>query len=845
MSAEETVLAGGSGVDSPNPYELAAGTDIGAYRLMQPLPKDAQGGMGEVWIAERRDHYRKKVALKFVRVGVGRDPNEAVARFEEEREILGRLNHPHIAQIFDGGVYKGRPWFAMEFVEGEPITRFCDSNSLDTRTRLRIFRQVCDAIVHAHRTGIIHRDLKPANILVTMDAAGTPQSKVIDFGIAKAMSGRIVDRPFQTAFHEPIGTYEYMSPEQTDPGRYVLDFRTDVYSLGIVLYEILVGARPFDLERRAHEEKVRIIREEDPPTPSLRLSTMSARDPDLARRVSRARREQVENLIGRLRGELEWIPLKAIQKDRDRRYRDVVELAQDVDNYMLGHALVAAPESAAYRLRKLARRNRALVAGTAAVLAALVLGLGLATWQWGEAVRERDRADAEARESAALLDAVASSMNSTDPWELDADPSVAGAMRRLLESIDRPSGAALGPEASFRLRMIAGKVLASATDPAAARLGVGTMRAALDSGEAASFAPGRERLADLANLVSRSAELGMLDGPSDPLVQRLQAMNRRLQGDRPLPDSALAMAAVLQEADPVAALASLDAALGTDDGEGEALEPVDRARLQTIRSNMLARLRRPADAIEAARDAMASIEAVFPAGSAPRAFADNMLGSALFSAGDYVAAEPHVERAATAYAALLGPACPNALQCRWNLASIASRTGRPDRAREINDAVIETARAADDPRLMPTLGMALALRGRMARDAARFDEALAAYEECLVVRLRFTDRSSPWIGGTLDDIALTELRAGRCDRAAPRSSEALAVFRAALPETNPVVGHSARVGARIALCLGRPAEARRLADLSERSQPSLPEGHADRRDHAELLAAIEAADVAP
>jgi eukaryotic-like serine/threonine-protein kinase len=351
---------------APRPITEGPDTRIGPYRLREKI---GEGGMGVVYLAEQVKPVRRRVALKIIKPGM--DTEQVVARFEAERQALALMDHPSIARVFDAGATDtGRPYFVMELVKGVPITDYCDTVHLTPKQRLELFIPVCQAIQHAHQKGIIHRDVKPSNVLVTMQD-GKPVPKVIDFGIAKAVEQRLTERSLYTQHGTIMGTLEYMSPEQAEMSAMDVDTRTDVYALGVLLYELLTGSTPLErsrLRQAGYEEILRRIREEEPPKPSTRLSESRERLPSVAAQ----RRTEPARLTKLVRGELDWIVMKAIEKDRTRRYETANGFARDIERYLEGDPVEAGPPSASYRLRKFARKHRAalVTAGSFALLLA-------------------------------------------------------------------------------------------------------------------------------------------------------------------------------------------------------------------------------------------------------------------------------------------------------------------------------------------------------------------------------------------------------------------------------------------------------------------------------------------
>jgi eukaryotic-like serine/threonine-protein kinase len=377
-SQAPTATSGSAGA----PFE-----QIGPYRLLQKI---GEGGMGEVWLAEQTEPVRRKVALKLIKAGM--DTKQVVARFEAERQALALMDHPAIAKVYEAGeTPRGLPYFAMEHIAGEPITRYCDGHRLGTVERLKLFGLVCEGVQHAHQKGVIHRDLKPSNVLVAIQD-GKPVPKIIDFGVAKATAQRLTERTMFTELGMLVGTPEYMSPEQAEMTGLNVDTRTDVYALGVILYELLTGALPFEpkeLRAAGYDEIRRRIREVDPPRPSTRVSTMGEASTESAHN----RGSEPGKLAGQLRGDLDWIVMKSLEKDRTRRYGSPNELAADLIRHLEHEPVLAGPPSTWYRSRKFVRRHRFGVAVASLAVAGLgAFGVTMAV-QAKTIARERDRAE--------------------------------------------------------------------------------------------------------------------------------------------------------------------------------------------------------------------------------------------------------------------------------------------------------------------------------------------------------------------------------------------------------------------------------------------------------------------
>ncbi len=361
------------------------GTMIGPYKLMEQI---GEGGFGLVYVADQQSPIRRRVALKIIKPGM--ESREVLTRFEAERQAIALMDHPNIARVFDAGVTESaQPYFVMELVRGVPLTEYCDSHQLDISERLKLFVDICNSVQHAHQKGIIHRDLKPSNILVTLQD-GKPLVKVIDFGVAKAIGQSLTIKTMYTRFASMVGTPAYMSPEQAGMSTGDIDTRSDIYSLGVLLYELLTGTTPFDSERlqsAGFDELRRIIREEEPHRPSTRLTTLNNQ---LATTIAANRNVDAAKLAASMKRDLDWIVMKALDKDRNRRYATAGSMAEDVSRFLVHQPVIACPPSTWYRFTKFARRNKVAITTASSVTTALLLGTIVSVWQAQVAIGERD-----------------------------------------------------------------------------------------------------------------------------------------------------------------------------------------------------------------------------------------------------------------------------------------------------------------------------------------------------------------------------------------------------------------------------------------------------------------------
>ena len=673
------MMRGGSSAAGDPPRE------IGPYRLLEEL---GEGGFGVVYLAERREPMVQRVALKILKAGM--DSRNVVARFEQERQALALMDHPNIARVFDAGqTEQGRPYFVMEYVRGEPINAYCDKRRLTIRARLELFSQVCDAVQHAHNKGVIHRDLKPSNILVVEAEDGRGRPVIIDFGVAKAIASRLTDMTLHTEQGVLIGTPEYMRPEQAELKESSIDTRSDVYALGVILYELLTGALPFDpkvLRAQGFWEIHKTIREIDPPRPSTRLDSLG----ESANQAAQARGIERGELTTTLRNELEWIPLKAMRKSRDERYRSAAELGDDIANYLANRPLIAGPEAAGYKLRKFIKRHRASVA--AAGIMAVLLVIGAAGTAWG-LVRALD-AESSERQARLLADkerAVAIEERNQAALARDRAVRVSQFLQTLLEG----AGPVVAGERDTR-------VLKEVLDAAAARIARGELR----------DAPAAEL--DLRLTIGGVyLDLSEFDGAA-AMIEPTEALTRP-DGQ---PDDARAL---IQRARSLNARARL----ASTAGKLENAEPLARQSLE------LARM-----AVASAQSSGESTE-MLAAARASTADSLTQLGLIVRSTGQPRDAEPLLREALEARRKAAKGDDLLVVGAMENLANVLNQLDRASEAEPLfRDALAMSRRMypGDHLYVAGTLGN----MGSQLAEAGKFDEALPMLKECLDMTRRLS-----------------------------------------------------------------------------------------------------------
>ena len=810
----------GAHIPSENPGTIIAGR----YKLLEEI---GEGGMGTVWVAEQSQPVKRKVALKLIKAGM--DSKSVLARFEAERQALAVMDHPNIAKVLDGGLTEtGRPFFVMEYVKGIPITEYCDATRLSIPERLQLFAQVCSAVQHAHQKGIIHRDLKPSNILVA-PYDDKPVPKVIDFGLAKAMHQSLTERTLHTAHETVLGTPLYMSPEQAQLNNLDVDTRSDIYSLGVLLYELLTGSTPMEKKRfkeAAWEEMKRLIREEEPPRPSMRLSSSQAL-PSLAA----GRHSEPARLTKLVRGELDWIVMKALEKDRTRRYETANGFALDIQRYLAGEPVLAAPPSTRYRLSKFARKHGAGLATAAALALLLVAGVAVSSWQAVRATKaevaaraaaqdalqaQRAEADRAEGERLAKLDAVAKKTDAENQQRrAEVGEKLAG--ERLVQvEAEKKKAEQEKQIAQAVMNFLQNKLLAQTDTRAQAD-------ALLEAGASSSGAKLNPTIRELLDRAAKELAPGNIEQsfPKQPLVQAeiLGTVGRTYQGigEYPLALDFLERAAALCRQHlgaetPETLIATgylatayrdagkLDLALllfeETLKLQKAKLGPQHPETLNTMGN--LAEAYRNAGKLDLALPLLEETLKLQKAMLGPdhplTLNSMNNLALAYHAAGKLEAALPLFEETLKLEIAKLGPDHPNKLSVMNNLAGACHDAGKLDLALPLFEETLKIRKAilgTEHPKTLTSMNnLAMAYH-----DAGKLDLALPLFEETLKIRKVKLGTDHPDTLSSMNNLAVGYQAAGKLDLALPLMEESLKLLKAKLgpghPETLIAMGNLA------------------------------------------------------
>ena len=703
-----------------------AGKAIGRYHL---LHKIGEGGMGEVWLAEQREPVRRRVALKLIKAGM--NTREVMARFASERQTLALMDHPAIAKVFDAGTAAdGAPYFVMEYVAGVPITAYCDNHRLSTRERLELFRRVCDGVQHAHQKAIIHRDLKPSNILVT-EVDGRPAPRIIDFGLAKALSqGATADTLF-TRVGALVGTPEYMSPEQASSSGEDVDTRTDVYSLGIILYELLAGAPPLDFRRIAFDEFIRRLCEEEPPRPSTRIRSQ---DPATSLDVARKRQTEPTTLAKQVRGDLDSIALKALEKAPARRYGSPSDLAADVGRYLNHEPVLAVLPSVGYRARKFARRYRGALATACAFALVLVVAAAIS-------IRQSVRANREAAEAQAVNNFL------TNDLLAQASPSVQAGLHARPDP-DLKVKTALDRAAA----RIAGKFDRQPDVEAAIRDTIG--QAYMDLG----------LYADARTQLERALELHRkVQGPDDPKTLRtLSHLGHSVyyQGKYPAAEKLLTQA--LTTGQRVMGAASPDVLSTLNDLAADYWAQGKYAQAEALYTPTLEVQRRVLGP-----DDPGTLVAMIN------------LGNVYFSERKYARAESLYDQSLQVSRRTRGPEHPSTLLAMNDLAGAYYSEGKYDQAEALYVQVVDVSRRVLGPEHPATLTPAMNLASVYFKQS-KFQQADAIYSQTLEIQRRVLGAEHPNTLNTLINLAIAEVAEGKYAQAAVHYSQGAEISRRVL-----------------------------------------------------------------
>jgi serine/threonine protein kinase/tetratricopeptide (TPR) repeat protein len=791
----------------------SAGTVIGPYKLLQQI---GEGGMGTVYMAEQSQPVQRKVAIKLIKPGM--NSRHVIARFEAERQALAVMDHPNVAKVLDAGTTEsGRPYFVMELVKGVPITKYCDEHRLTLKQRLELFIPICQAVQHAHQKGIIHRDLKPSNVLVCL-YDGKPVPKVIDFGLAKATGQRLTEHTMFTEFGQVVGTLEYMSPEQAELNQLDIDTRSDIYSLGVILYELLTGTTPLE-RRRVKEaailELLRIIREEEPPTPSTRLSTSEGLPSIAANRGL-----EPKKLSGLVRGELDWIVMKCLDKDRTRRYETANGLARDVERYLADEAVEACPPSATYRLRKFARKNRKLIGVTAAFAVLLSIGTIISTWQAvratkaeGKALTERDRAltaEERATNEAAISKAVNDFFNAL---LAHANPSTTPDPNLKLQVVL--------DEAAKRIE---GKFADQPMVEARLR---GTLA---DTYNSIGLFPDAERHV----LRARQLYMNNVGGEHPGTLQITNRLGYILENEGRYPEAqrlheeTLAIARRVLGPEHPLTLASIHnlASVHFRQGRREEARRIDEEVLairrrvlgpehpDTLKSmNNLALVYNVQGRLDDARkmfDEVLAIERRVLGPEHPLTLTSwQNLADVYQEQGRFDEARKMLEQILAIRRRVLRPGHPDTLGSMNNLASVYQDLGRLDEARKILEEIQPLKRRVFGPEHPSTLGSMNSL-AIVLHDQARFDEARKVLEEVLAIERRVLGSEHPNTLSSWHNLAMVHYAQGRFDEARKTDEEILAIRRRVLGSGHPDTLKSMSNLGAVYLAQGKPDEARKL-----------------------------------